>query len=172
MIKTTSEIEIEMGTRFMLCGCLFQASRRFATCWGWGMSFWNCVPETSDGLLEDVFIQALVKDVGEGSNGGTPGHGKQVMVVAAGWQAKENTLRCGPTVEQHTPYIILLHQPCLLIRHHNLFISTGGHRSQLEHQLTQIILWSIPQENPFLIFNTTVDVTPISEQHFSWCLTH
>lgn len=44
------------------------------------------VPETSDGLLDDTVIQALVEDVGQSSNGGTPGHGEQVMVIAAWWE--------------------------------------------------------------------------------------
>lgn len=56
-------------------------------------------PETGEGLLEDVLIQAFVKDVGESGDGGTPGHGEQVTVVAARWQVEEETFRVGAAMQ-------------------------------------------------------------------------
>ena len=82
------------------------------------------VPKASNGLLDDCVVQALVEDVGEGCDGGPPGHGEQVVVVAAGRHMEEDPLGGGPPVEQHVPYIVLLHQARLLVWHHYLFIPT------------------------------------------------
>lgn len=90
------------------------------------------IPETSDGLLENAFIKALVKDIGEGSNSGAPGHGEQVMITATRGQVEEDAFRCGTTMQQNTPDIVLLHQADLLIRHHNLF-TPADETSHLHH---------------------------------------
>lgn len=90
------------------------------------------IPETSDGLLENAFIQALVKYIGEGSNSGAPGHGEQVMITAARGQVEEDAFSCGTAMQQNTPDIVLLHQADLLIRHHNLF-APAEETSPLHH---------------------------------------
>ena len=88
------------------------------------------VPEAGDGLLDDGVVQALVEHVGEGGDGGPPGHGEQVVVVAPRGQREEETLGRGPPVEQHAPHIVLLHQARLLVWHHNLVRPGGGGRER------------------------------------------
>lgn len=58
-----------------------------------------CIPEASDGLLDDDIIEALVKDIGERSDSGTPRHAEQVIVVAAGRQVEKDAFGWGAAVQ-------------------------------------------------------------------------
>ncbi|TNN26171.1 hypothetical protein EYF80_063691 [Liparis tanakae] len=72
--------------------------------------------------LTSLLRVALVEDVGQGGDGGPPAHGEQVVVVAAGRQVEEHPFGRGAAVEQHAPHVVVLHQPGLLVRHHDLLV--------------------------------------------------